>query len=150
MATCSRPSHPLKRWLSGPRLRRTPRYLLAFSAPPPDADGSLSGFRRVDRLFCGSALTIHSRRTVRMTGTGVTPVATQQSCSFSRRATLISLLYNGCVPTSEFLDRSLRRSSRPALKTHQPNRRRTDKLNILSWNPAPACRSDSSLLTSPP
>ena len=70
---------------------------------------------------------------------------THKSCSASRRATLISHLYNDCEPAPEFLDQSPRRSPGPAVQPDQ-RRRRTDKLQILSWNPGPAMGSDPSAL----
>ena len=57
-----------------------------------------------------------------------------------------SHLYSECEPVAEFLDRVPRLSPGPAWRTHQSNRRPTDKLQSLSWNPGPACGSDPSLL----
>ena len=71
---------------------------------------------------------------------------THLTCSSSRRATLISHLYNDCEPDPEFLDRSPRRSPGLALKSDQPKWQPTDKLQILSGNPGPARGTDPSLL----
>ena len=46
------------------------------------------------------------------------------------------------------MEQSLRRSGGPALRSDQRNRRQTDKLQILFWNPGPARGSDPSLLAS--
>ena len=57
-------------------------------------------------------------------------------------ATLSFLTFNDCEPTPEFLDGSLRRSLGPALKSDQPSQQRTEKLQVLSWNPRRARGSD--------
>ena len=75
---------------------------------------------------------------------------TQQSCSASRHATLFSHLYTDREPAHEFLEQSPRRCTGPALRPDQRNRRQTDKLQILSWNPGPARSSHPSLLASHP
>ena len=73
---------------------------------------------------------------------------THPSCSSGRRATLTSHLFDYSETAPEFLDQSRRRSPGPALHSDQRSRRKTDKLQILSWNPGPARGSDPSLLAS--
>ena len=48
-----------------------------------------------------------------------------------RRATITSHLFNDCESTAKFLDRLLRRSPRPALRTDQSNRRPTNQVADL-------------------
>ena len=72
----------------------------------------------------------------------------KQSCPASRRDTLISHPLADREPISELLHLSPRRSPGPALKSDQPNRRPTEKLQIPSWNTGPARGSDLSLLAS--
>ena len=75
---------------------------------------------------------MHSRRTLRMKETGVTPGATQQSYSSSRRATLSFT----CTTTV------------CRLPSFGIVRRQTDNLQIWSRNPRPSRGSDPILLTS--
>ena len=66
----------------------------------------------------------------------------QQSSPASRRDTLISHLFADREPAPEFLEHSPRRSGEPALRSDQPNRRSTEKLQILSWIGPLAQRGD--------
>ena len=84
-----------------------------------DADGSLSGFRQVDcslRLRIDEALSSYREDD----GDWYDAWHTHQPCSSSRRATLISHLYNHCEPAPEFLDRSFHRSPCLEVRPAQP------------------------------
>ena len=108
--------------------------------PNSDADASLLGFRQVDcslRLRIDEALSTYGDDDEDWRDAW----RTHQPCSSSRRATLISQLYNDCEPAPEFLDRSPGRSPGPALKSDRSKQ-------ILSWNPGLASGSDLSLLAS--
>ena len=118
-----------------------------FQSPASDADSSLTGFRPVDsplRLRVDEALSSHREDDRDWSDAW----RTQQSCSASSHATLISHLFADRGQAFEFLDQSIRRSPGPALHSDQRSRRQTDKLQILSWNPAPARGSDANLLAS--
>ena len=101
---------------SGSRLRRASSCHLVFRRPASDADGSLTSFRRVD---CPSMLrTDVAFSSCREDDRDWSDAwRYHQSCSSSRRATLISHLFYDLEPTPEFLDRSPRRSPGPALKS---------------------------------
>ena len=129
------------------RVPTTPPVSLppGFQSPPvSDADSTLTGFRAVDcplRLRVDDAFACY-REDDR---DWMDAWRTQQSCSVSRHAALISHLFSDREPAPEFLDQSPRLSSGPALRSDQRNRRQTDKLQILSWNPGPAKGSDPSM-----
>ena len=132
------------------RVPTTPQLSLppGFQALPVcDADSTITGFPAVGcplRLRADDAIARY-REDDR---DWMDVLRTQQSCSASRRATLISHPYSDREPASEFLDQSPLRSGGPALRSDQSNRRQTDKLQIFSWNPGPARGSDPGLLAS--
>ena len=83
--------------------RQTPNVQLppGIQSPPADADGSLTGFRRVDcplRFRIVEALSSYREDHRDWCGAW----RTHQSCSSSRRATLIPHLFTDCEPTPEF------------------------------------------------
>ena len=84
------------------------------SSPASDAFGSLTGFRRVYgplRLRTDDAFSSYREDDSKWNDAW----RSHQSCSCSRRATLISHLFNDCEPTPEFLERlALIRSAQPA------------------------------------
>ena len=104
---------------------RRPRQQDFPSPPASDADSSLTGFRPLD---CPLRLRVDDDRD------WIDAWGTQQSCSASRHATLVSHLYANREPAPEFLEQSLRRSPGPALRSDQRSRRLTDRLQLLSWN----------------
>ena len=115
------------------------------SPPVSDADSTLTGFRVVDcplRLRVDDAFACY-REDDR---DWMDAWRVQQSCPASRHDTLISHLYADREQAPEFLEQSPRRSSGPALRSDQRNRRQTDKLQVLSWNPGPARATDWSML----
>ena len=70
---------------------------------------------------------------------------TQQSCSASWHATLVSDLCANREPAPEFMEQSPRRSPVPALRSDQRSLRLTDRLQLLSLNPGPTTRFGSEL-----
>ena len=138
----------------------TPRVFSSSQpGPPPDdrvpttppvslhACRSLTGFRLVN---CPLRLRVDEALSSCREGDGDWSDAwrTQQSCSASRHATLISHLFADREPVPEFLDQSPRRSLGLALHSGHRSWRQIDKHQILSWNPGPARGSDLSLLFS--
>ena len=140
---------PLHPQMSVSCLRQLRSFPRASARPPPltDADGSLTGFRRVNcplRLRIDEALTSYREDE----GDWCDAWRTHQPCSSSRSATLTSHRYNDCEPAPEFLDRSPRPSPGFALQSDQRSQRPTDKMQIFSWNRGPARGSGASLLAS--
>ena len=72
----------------------------------------------------------------------------QLSCPAIRQDTLMAHLYPDQEPALDHSQPSSHRSSAPALRPDQKNRRPTDKLQLLSWYLGPSRRSDPSTLAS--
>ena len=126
------------------RIPTTPNVQLPpgiSSLPTSDVDGPLSGFRQVDcslRLRADDAFSSYREDDIR----SVDAWRIQQSCQASRRDTLHFSPFQRLRAYCRVLDWLFRRSPVPALKSDQPNRRPSDKLQILSWNTGPARGSD--------
>ena len=126
---------------------RRPRQQDFPSPPASDAESSLSGFRPLDCplwLRVDDAFACYRENDKDW----IDARCTQQSCSASRHATLVSNLHANREPAPEFLEQSHRRSPGPALRSDQRIRRLTDRLQLLSWNPGRERGLDPSLLAS--
>ena len=121
VSSSSEPPPPLdERILTTPTVHQPP----GIQSPPAfDADGSLTGFRRVDcplRLRVDEAVSSYREDDRDWCDAW----RTHQLCSSSR--------LSDCEPAPECLAQSFRQSLGPALQSDQRSRRQTDELQILS------------------
>ena len=138
------PPPPLDRCSTPPTLpvRRPPGVL---SPPTSDADDSLAGFRAVD---CPMRPRIDDVFSFHRDDDGVWFDAwrDQQSPPTIRKETLEAHLYPVQEPTPAHSLPTQRPFTPSALRPHHNNRRCSDSLHILSWNPGSARGSDPSTL----
>ena len=122
------------------RVPTTPPVSLlpAFQSPSAfDADSSLAGFRAVDctlRLRVEDASSCYREDDSDWVGAW----RVQLSCPVSSRDTCLAHQYPNQEPAPIHSQPPSHRLSSPALRLDQRNKRPSDKLQMLSWNPGPA------------